>query len=527
MKDFTRLSLLVAFLLICSYSAAQSLSVKSFKLLENDLTANTYGTVEYDQNGQVAALIKVVTVEKGFVFDGGMLGIVRTVQKAGEIWVYVPYGLQRITISHPDFGIVRNYYFPIPIEKGRTYEMELNAVREVLANSKVDTYVDVSFENAMSSSDIYLNGIKIASGSWKGSIIATTYLIEVKQEKYQTYTTTVTLSPNDNGRIIRIPQLDPITGTISITSEPAGATVYLDGDEIGTSPLIERDVIIGSHKIELRKKNYRTSTMDIEVKENETNSIITELKDEFRFTLLSTPAGATLSLNGVNKGKTPYSDLISSGDYQVRLSKTGYLPYDQQMHLSGDNPEVTISLERIILSKTDFYLGGGYSVVGHITGIEAFAGAFIRNINIECGFLLPQNVSSTVWWMDTPSEWSGKEGLQYEYSVAYAASALAGWGILLGNRTRITPRIGARYNLINGKYLGSQSDMDQTSFVVSGLAEIRAEYSPMPHVGFICVPSYDLPLKMGDLASRIDATSTLIKDWCSGFSLSIGVELYF
>ena len=46
---------------------AQNISVVSFKLLENDLTANTTGTIERDQNGEVAALIKVVTIEQGFV----------------------------------------------------------------------------------------------------------------------------------------------------------------------------------------------------------------------------------------------------------------------------------------------------------------------------------------------------------------------------------------------------------------------------------------------------------------------------
>ena len=36
---------------------AQNISVASFKLLDSDLTANTTGTMERDQNGEVAALI--------------------------------------------------------------------------------------------------------------------------------------------------------------------------------------------------------------------------------------------------------------------------------------------------------------------------------------------------------------------------------------------------------------------------------------------------------------------------------------
>lgn len=52
---------------------SQQISVESFTPLENDLTANTAGTMKKDQNGKTCALIKVVTSEKGFNFDVGIL----------------------------------------------------------------------------------------------------------------------------------------------------------------------------------------------------------------------------------------------------------------------------------------------------------------------------------------------------------------------------------------------------------------------------------------------------------------------
>lgn len=79
--------ILLSFLLFLPsiLEAQNNISVKSFRLLETDLTANLEGTKEIDQNGEVTALIKVITTERGFVFDVGMLGIVRQVQKIGEI----------------------------------------------------------------------------------------------------------------------------------------------------------------------------------------------------------------------------------------------------------------------------------------------------------------------------------------------------------------------------------------------------------------------------------------------------------
>lgn len=109
------------------YAQSGQMNVTSFRLLENDLTANTYGTQEIDFNGDVAALIRVVTTQTGFMFDNGSLGIVKVKQGVGEIWVYVPAKTQRLNIQHPQLGVLREYYLPIPIEKARTYELVLTA----------------------------------------------------------------------------------------------------------------------------------------------------------------------------------------------------------------------------------------------------------------------------------------------------------------------------------------------------------------------------------------------------------------
>lgn len=102
------------------------LSVANFRLLENDLTAQRQGTSKNDLNGRKAALIKISTLETGFSFDGGSLGVVDVVSKPGEVWLYVPHHAQRLTISHKQLGVLRNYTYPIPIEGGRTYEMLLD-----------------------------------------------------------------------------------------------------------------------------------------------------------------------------------------------------------------------------------------------------------------------------------------------------------------------------------------------------------------------------------------------------------------
>ena len=108
---------ILLFTLFTSTLFAQSqITVKSFRKLESDMTAR-YEAPKKDQNGDVCAVIKVVTTQTGFNWDSDGLGIIAAVPKVSEYWIYVPWGAKRLTIKHPQLGLLRDYLYPIPIEK--------------------------------------------------------------------------------------------------------------------------------------------------------------------------------------------------------------------------------------------------------------------------------------------------------------------------------------------------------------------------------------------------------------------------
>ena len=64
------------------------ISVKSFRLLEKDSTARILAP-EKDFNGDISAIIKLVTTQSGFTFDCGSIGIVKTIKKPDGVWIYI------------------------------------------------------------------------------------------------------------------------------------------------------------------------------------------------------------------------------------------------------------------------------------------------------------------------------------------------------------------------------------------------------------------------------------------------------
>ncbi|MBQ0095525.1 MAG: PEGA domain-containing protein [Bacteroidetes bacterium] len=584
---FKKIFLSIAFVLTAVALGAQSLSVESFKLLETDLTANTAGTMKRDQNGDVAALIKVVTSETGFSFDNGMLGIVASEQKTGEVWVYVPFGTGKLTIAHQQLGVLRDWSIPIPVEKGRTYELRLvsgkvrtivedqvsaqfvtimvepktasvriddnlyqldleGSVSQLLSYGSHSYHVEapgyspedgiiqvdsekktisvalksskgtVTIECPMSDAEIYLNNELVGHGSWTGQLDPAMYQVETRLAGHRSRVTSFTLEARGT-KTVSAPAPQPIYGTLSITSTPGRATVLLDGKEVGETPLLQGDILIGDHEIELIRQDYSPYKTTVTVKEGQMESVSVKLSDVFQAVFKSNPSGASLTIDGQAQGITPFQKEMSSGDHDIRLSKQGYETYHKTMHIDAIHPEISIDMPKRLLTRNQLQLSALYGLGGDI---DFSAGIYLHDLNMEIGYYSPNKDKVTIYWVTDPAtEASSTRYVECQYQCKSKLSAVLGYGIRLNNMFRITPQAGVSNLVIQSE--------DQETGVLSAMAGLKLEYSPLRHIALVARPSYLKPVRMGPIAEQLDKYTSLVCDWCSGFAAEIGVELYF
>jgi hypothetical protein len=71
---------------------------------------------------------------------------------------------------------------------------------------------------------------------------------------------------------------DQFTGWLIVDSRPIGARVFLDGREIGTTPLSIGEVAAGEHAVRLEREGYRRWTASIRVVTGERNRITASLE---------------------------------------------------------------------------------------------------------------------------------------------------------------------------------------------------------------------------------------------------------
>jgi len=342
-----RILLLSSILILAITVSAQSISVSSFKLLESDLTANTAGTTERDQNGEVAALIKVVTTQTGFSFDAGSLGIVKTKQTPGEIWVYIPHGAKKITIKHPQLGVLRDYFFPISIEKARTYELVLisGTVQTIVNQSSNSQYLVLKVTPTNAVVELNNEILPTSDGIAQKFVKLGSYEYRIQAPNYHTSAGIVAVDDPNNKKMLEI-NLAPAFGWIEIPANPEynGAQVYIDNALVGTIPMKSQNLPSGEHDIKIVKALYNPYSQKVLVKDNETSQVTPNLSANFSEVTISVDNDADIYVNGELKTKGSWTGKLESGSYLMEAKKENYRSTSQSVDISAVNDKQTIQL---------------------------------------------------------------------------------------------------------------------------------------------------------------------------------------
>ena len=374
--------MLVLLMLIATAVGAQNISVASFRMLENDLTANTHGTMERDQNGEVAALIKIVTSEQGFLFDGGMVGVVKTKQSVGEVWVYVPHGLKKITIQHQQLGVLRDYFFPLPIEKARTYEMVLTTGRVetvvthavskqfvVFSVSPVDAVVELDDEV------LEVDGEGVAQKLMPyGS-----YSYRVSCPNYHTDAGRVTVTAE--GKAEKTVTLRANYGWIKVSgkSEYEGAYVYIDNERVGQLPYESKELKSGTHRVKVVKSMYKTYEQQVTVSDNETTELDVQLVANFANVTLTAGEGCEIWVDGQLQGNEQWSGPLQIGDYTVEVRKASHRNTSEIVRI-GSSEARTIQLKSPTPIYTSLEISSTPSrAMVYIDGVEVGTTPLFKN----------------------------------------------------------------------------------------------------------------------------------------------------
>jgi len=345
----------VLFLLLAFFMPSilfAEIAVKSFRKLESDLSARVDAPLR-DQNGELCAIIKVVTTQVGFTFDCGQIGIMKTLNKPSEIWVYLPYGAKRITISHPQLGLLRDWMFTQPVEKGTVYEL-------VLTTGKVITTVDETIVTKFliitsmpPGADVFINDQHKGQTPFQKEMVEGDYTYRISKDFYYPDAGKVSLnSAKDKEQIDT--KLKPNFGFAQITSKPEdGMTVIFDGKVLAqTTPLKTDTLRSGKYSVSGSKLFFHSQTKEIQIADNQNTPVEFQLLPAFgSLSLKSAPepeGGSSVSLDGKPTGlKTPCKiERLESGEHTLTFRSEWFEPKTIKVKIvDGIESKQTIDLK--------------------------------------------------------------------------------------------------------------------------------------------------------------------------------------
>jgi len=334
--------LLLFFLLFTASIFAQNMAVKSFEKVANDMTARI-DAKKIDQNGDVCAIIKVETTQTGFSWESDALGIVAAIPKVGEYWLYIPYGAKRLTIKHPILGILRDYSYPLPIEKATVYVLTLVA-------GKVITTVEETIESqwlviATEPADaaVYIDEVFVKAGTYQTKLKAGSYTYRIEAPLY--HTEAGKLEITDSKKELNI-KLKPAFGYITVSTLPENdAKVIIDGKPlIQTSPCKTEALASGEHTVQVMKEMYQPTTQKVKVVDGQTTPITFTLQPNFAEVTITALKDATLYVNNEKKATGNWSGRLNAGVYSLEARLDKYRTAKQDIELTAGDKR-TIDLQ--------------------------------------------------------------------------------------------------------------------------------------------------------------------------------------
>ena len=176
-------------------------------------------------------------------------------------------------------------------------------------------------------------------------------------ESSTTYVLTITGVVNNGGQT---QEVRTRTGWIILDSEPQGASVYINNEYVGDTPLDNYKQAYGTYSYRLEMPNYHSQNGTLELNASRYEKTF-KLAPAFGSIAISGISGATVLLDGKQTGKTTPCTLteVASGQHTITLQKAKYAPRQLTAQVQdGQTTSLTANLDARFASLTIISLKG-------------------------------------------------------------------------------------------------------------------------------------------------------------------------
>jgi len=167
------------------------------------------------------------------------------------------------------------------------------------------------------------------------------------------------------------------TGSIVIDSFPRKASVYLDGEFKGETPIPIKNLTFKKYTVRISFENYKDYVEDVTLTGNNPKKVIYAILEHktFSINVSSDPENADVYLDGILKGKTPLviTDIVQGEKHILEIKLDNYETFKEEVSEEKNNifaklmPITTHLIVTSVPANADVFING---VLAHKTPFE-------------------------------------------------------------------------------------------------------------------------------------------------------------
>ncbi|GMR22128.1 MAG: hypothetical protein BMS9Abin37_0456 [Acidobacteriota bacterium] len=140
----------------------------------------------------------------------------------------------------------------------------------------------------------------------------------------------------------------PSTGSLTVTADLDGASVYVNGISVGTAPYEDADIRVGSHEVKVTKDGYVDYVEIVRIRPGKSAKLrvsLALLPPSLR--IVSDVPGATVFLDRNYIGTTPVDiKAVEAGEHQLTVSADGYDMHTETVAVTTGHRDIRVSFEQ-------------------------------------------------------------------------------------------------------------------------------------------------------------------------------------
>ena len=328
--------------------------------------------------------------------------------------------------------------------------------------------------------ELWLDKKMVGIGTWQGELSSQrSHLVEVRKAGHQSQSVSIVVK--EGGTVKKtVGAPVPLYGTLNVDTNPKNCKVFVDGTELGNSPLKQR-LLVGEHSLRLERDGYKSITESVNIEHNKTLAFKKTLEKGTVYASVSIKSGKDVKLYCDDNylGSESWSGNLAVGTHRIKAVKEKCRDAESQITVSEKSSTQTFIIKEPTLItgslsisgvndakaeikdtegsySTSVYLPysssafpvGTYTVYAHKTG---YNDSELQYFNIEEGrktklSLYQRKISNLKRWTSktqyyAPSVWELRGGLNFDPELLYGLSY-----------TYLPKRIGAYASFMSTSY---------------------------------------------------------------------------